>query len=185
MTILFSQTPHVQGLINHLRTLHKDRRFSNIKVICNDGITNCPGLVLASVSPIMTVVGQSLREDEDPIIILPDIKMKQFEMFFHCLMSEEGPDDTKETAIFLELLHIFSNNYSLVQEIEHSQPVDNIEERVEDDHFSDWKHCDSDEESDSAERLTCVALFYQAIACISRGTPCYVRAGVVGTRSEK
>ena len=151
MTVLFSQTPHVQGLINHLRTLHKDRRFSNIKVICNDGVTNCPGLVLASVSPIMTLIGQSLREDEDPIIILPDIQLKQFETFLHCLMSEEGPDDTKETAIFLDLLHIFSNNYSLVQEIEHIQSVDKNEEKVEDDHFSDWKDCDSDGESDSVE----------------------------------
>ena len=107
-----SKTPHVQGLIDHLRTLHKDRKFSNIKIVCADGCYMCSGLILASVSPLLSVVGQSLREDEDPVIVLPDVELMQFSTFVRNLLSAKGPalGNIEESTSFQEMLQMF--NYS-------------------------------------------------------------------------
>ena len=107
-----SKTPHVQGLMDHLRTLHKDRKFSNIKIACADGCYMCSGLILAAVSPLLSVVGQSLREDEDPVIVLPDVKLMQFSAFVRNLLSENGPGlgNLEENMSFQEMLRMF--NYS-------------------------------------------------------------------------
>ena len=107
-----SKTPHVQGLMDHLRTLHKDRKFSNIKISCADGGYMCSGLILAAVSPLLSVVGRSLREDEDPVIVLPDVKLLQFSAFVRNLLSEKGPalGNLEEFISFQEMLQMF--NYS-------------------------------------------------------------------------
>ena len=107
-----SKTPHVQGLMDHLRTLHKDRKFSNIKIVCADGCYMCSGLILASVSPLLSVVGQSLREDEDPVIVLPDVELMQFSTFVRNLLSAKGPalGNLEESTSFQEMLQMF--NYS-------------------------------------------------------------------------
>ena len=157
MTILMSKTPHVQGLICHLRTMHKDRKFSNIKVMCTDGCCMSSGLILAAISPLVAMIGQTLRVDEEPMIVLPDITMMQFEFFIQDILSESGPLKS-ESHMFQEMLQVFNSKYQasrgvkfeISQEIEESRLRKCFKDDTVD-YFSEWDESFSGDESEVYE----------------------------------
>lgn len=102
-----------------LGSFHEAKEVGDVMVRCSDGITVSHGLFMASVSELLRdyFVEIASTDLKDPMIILPDISIQEFEDFSnHCLVGDHFNEIQLPSV--LKLLHLFQAQPSLQEWLE-------------------------------------------------------------------
>ena len=106
--IAFSTSPI---LLAAVRNEQNQASNLNIKLICqNSSVIMASGLLMGSISPVLRNIGKTENEFENLDVFLPDHSANQVQSFLKTLVSEQGPNNLEEHAIFTELLNLLAKD---------------------------------------------------------------------------
>ena len=111
--LMTSAEPHVSSILGDINSiLREDKTFSNVRLVGSDGLyTVASGLLLASVSPLLRLLGSNHQYllEQDLTILLPDFTTSKIEAFIRQITSDQGPEEgTALAQEFREVLDLFS-----------------------------------------------------------------------------
>ncbi len=115
---LTSARPYTSSLIESLRGLQDNKFYSNVKLLCKDGLVETSGLLLASISPLLRQIGamcQHLVEQEGGLeIVLPDFTASEVGLFLRLVTSDHGPqEDSVDNRVFSDVFNFFRKEVPL------------------------------------------------------------------------
>ena len=66
---------HMPNLLSHFLDMVKKGEHCNVSLQCQDGQIKVPGMILASVSPLIRQLGTLMEPEGEVNIILPDFNV--------------------------------------------------------------------------------------------------------------
>ena len=72
-----SNRHHVPELLNKFHAMFKNGECCDVTLKCSDGMVKAPGIILASVCPVLRQLGECLTTEMDVNILLPDFKVRK------------------------------------------------------------------------------------------------------------
>ena len=98
-------------LLEALRHEQNQATNLNVKLICqNSSVVMSSGLLIGAISPVLRNIGKTQNEFDNLDVFLPDHSANQVQSFLNTLVSEKGPNNLEEHAIFTELLNLLAKD---------------------------------------------------------------------------
>ncbi len=94
-------------LLREMAAMFKNNEYCDVTLRCADGIVAAPGLLLASVCPVIRKLGVYLTSEMEASIILPDLTSAAVAHFIENVLSPDPVSEANEVE-FRQMLTFFS-----------------------------------------------------------------------------